>query len=406
MWDDTYRLLCQFAEREGHAVVPHRWVEDGVALGNWVTRQRDYRRKGRLSAQRQRRLEQVPGWSWSPHTNGRKHPMIARARTEKITDANLDELAEAVWIALWGLGAVEINRALNICAEKLHADGLIESKYIIRGGATSRLLTKASETAVALGFLDRPKEVHVRAVIRDAEYYEPDDWEMCVKNTLIRKNRKRPDAIRAGALWARDNLGLKFVEVQRSGPIWQRLNAAISRLLRRGDLKPTHDGIVNTAAPPHDTDKERKKKRKVSSWNIRRREAWNEGYRRLTEYVARTGTARVPREYTTEDGYHLGSWATWKRAKKKELPDEYKKALEELPGWVWKRQWERSWDYNYTQLLRFVEREGHAMVPCNHIENIYKLGKWVDRQLSDKNRLSEEKKAALERLPGWVWRVR
>jgi hypothetical protein len=64
-WETKYDVLLRYVEREGHARVPKRHVEDGVPIGNWViSRRRDFR-NGILSAQRVARLESLPGWVWS-----------------------------------------------------------------------------------------------------------------------------------------------------------------------------------------------------------------------------------------------------------------------------------------------------------------------------------------------------
>jgi hypothetical protein len=64
-WETKYDVLLRYVEREGHARVPKRHVEDGVPIGNWViSRRRDFR-NGILSAQRAASLESLPGWVWS-----------------------------------------------------------------------------------------------------------------------------------------------------------------------------------------------------------------------------------------------------------------------------------------------------------------------------------------------------
>jgi hypothetical protein len=56
-------------------------------------------------------------------------------------------------------------------------------------------------------------------------------------------------------------------------------------------------------------------------------------------------------------------------------------------------------------LLAFAKREGHARVPHGHLEGRVRLGAWVNQQrYRFKNgRLTPERIATLERLPGWVW---
>ncbi|TET95271.1 MAG: DEAD/DEAH box helicase, partial [Dehalococcoidia bacterium] len=65
-WEFWFGLLERFVEREGHARVPARYEEEGFILGRWVEKQRIAYRNGRLDADRARRLEELPQWSWDP----------------------------------------------------------------------------------------------------------------------------------------------------------------------------------------------------------------------------------------------------------------------------------------------------------------------------------------------------
>jgi hypothetical protein len=65
--DDAFRrnveTLRRFVEREGHARVPQKHMEDGIQLGLFVSNQR--RSRDLLSKSRRELLESFPGWVWS-----------------------------------------------------------------------------------------------------------------------------------------------------------------------------------------------------------------------------------------------------------------------------------------------------------------------------------------------------
>ena len=83
-------------------------------------------------------------------------------------------------------------------------------------------------------------------------------------------------------------------------------------------------------------------------------------------------------------------------------------AIEQVPGWVWD-PFEADFQENLCALAQFVEREGHARVPNRHVESFggaeFRLGAWVSNRRNDfkVGRLSAERIAALEQVPGWVW---
>jgi superfamily II DNA or RNA helicase len=66
-WEEGFIHLQRFIEREGHARVPSSYKDDdGFKLGGWVRHQREFRRRGELSAERVRRLQSLHGWAWDP----------------------------------------------------------------------------------------------------------------------------------------------------------------------------------------------------------------------------------------------------------------------------------------------------------------------------------------------------
>ena len=63
LWEKRFAQLRAYRERFGHCRVPQHWKED-VPLGRWVETQRQFKRKGMLSPERMRRLDEI-GFQWA-----------------------------------------------------------------------------------------------------------------------------------------------------------------------------------------------------------------------------------------------------------------------------------------------------------------------------------------------------
>ena len=60
-WEEGFRYLNAYKQREGHCRVPHRYVENGYRLGGWVDNQRTT--QAQLSPERRQRLNHI-GFLW------------------------------------------------------------------------------------------------------------------------------------------------------------------------------------------------------------------------------------------------------------------------------------------------------------------------------------------------------
>ena len=71
-WERGFTALGRFITDNGHARVPRNYVtSDGISLGEWVCRQRNYHHHNRLDPTRAARLQALPGWTWEGYSLAR-----------------------------------------------------------------------------------------------------------------------------------------------------------------------------------------------------------------------------------------------------------------------------------------------------------------------------------------------
>lgn len=160
---------------------------------------------------------------------------------------------------------------------------------------------------------------------------------------------------------------------------------------------------------------------------LKRAQRFEQALLRLQKFVARTGSACASVLYVEPDGFKLGTWVSQQRTEYHagRLSPDRIAALESLPGWMWRAEpvfTVKSPKNTHTQLPRpqkfedrffrlqeFVERTGSACISVLYVEpDGFRLGRWVSSRRSEYHtgRLSPDRIAALESLPGWTWRVR
>jgi Helicase associated domain len=81
---------------------------------------------------------------------------------------------------------------------------------------------------------------------------------------------------------------------------------------------------------------------------------------------------------------------------------ERRDRLESVPGWSWNAVAD-SYAEHLAALMVFAKREGHTRVPVDYVENGLKLGQWTRLRRREHKKLSPERRAQLESVPGWYW---
>jgi len=147
-------------------------------------------------------------------------------------------------------------------------------------------------------------------------------------------------------------------------------------------------------------DERRKRLQRLPGWTLDTRTAkWDNGYRRLEQYVAERGNAQVPQSYKV-DGYALGKWLSVQRRTWDTLSEEHRQRLQELPGWTLDARGEW-WEEGFGYLQAYAKEHGTAAPPQDCDVNGFKLGSWVGNQRARWSLIGEDRRRRLQELPGW-----
>ena len=432
-WEDGRERLLKYVEREGHARVPRDHAEDSFRLGTWVANRRRYR--GRLSEEQDRFLCELPGWLWdagpdraweigfehlrrfvkrnghvrvpssheeSGFTLGRWVVDQRRKRTS-LSDEQKNDLEELPgWV--WNIREEQWREGYECLLRFVERDGHarvpashIEDGYNLGQWVIARRFDRVSLAPKRVDALESLPFWTWSARQHEETDYEDEKWRDRWRKYFHRLYRF---ALREG----HTKVPLRHVEEGFRIGGWVRYQRSqrerMPEIFARELAKLPGWRWSMKQRPRTETDDKTgmvQKNWPRGMWE----KPWKKRYELLLGYCEREGHARVPQSHK-EDGFGLGSWVSIQRRRRKILSDEQQASLGRLPGWVWEINADR-WEKSYEHLVAFVEREGHTVVPHQHVEDGFRLGGWLHLQRRRRLALPMNRAAALEKLPGWIW---
>ena len=275
-WEDAFKKLLEFQEREGHVLVPqHYQTSDGFLLGFWV----HYQRKSveGMLAERRGRLEELPAWRWNVRVPGN-----VRA-PHKVWEGALQELREFVQ---------------NEGHARVPKDYRTESGFRLGGWVQSQRSEVERLPAEWKAQLEALPGWAWNALI--------DRWEDGFRHLSEFVEREGHARVKQGFV-AEDGYRLgSWAQNQRA----RRKKMPVARKARLEALP----GWMWAADSPQ----------------------WDDWISLLKEFARENGHTRVPQLFKTSDGFLLGRWVNSRRSKRDRLSPEQQAELESLPGWVWR----------------------------------------------------------------------
>jgi len=128
---------------------------------------------------------------------------------------------------------------------------------------------------------------------------------------------------------------------------------------------------------------------------------WEEGFKHLVEYKAEFGDCLV-RDKSQHGSFNLGSWVSSVRTRKDKLTLEQLTRLDGV-GFIWDAS-AYVWEEAFRLLVAYKKEFGDCSVPHRAEYHGFKLSNWLNRQRSQKSKLTTEQVNQFDDL-GFVWDV-
>jgi phage protein D len=404
-WEEGFRYLKEFADREGHSKVVDKYrTEDGYRLGGWVAIQRS--NKDSMPTERKAQLEALPGWSFDPYSDqweeGFRYLKAFSDMEGHSMVSHHYRTIDGYQLGTW----VDRQRRVkdSIFSER------IAQLETLPGWTWAPHADKWEEGFQHLQkFFDREGHAKVPDAYNETgDGYRLGYWvrrQLQTENSMLPERKARLEGL-PGWVWSvnKDTWEEGFCYLKEFAdreehsrvPQLYKMENGYQLGLWVGRQRSTKDTM-------HPERKARLEALPGWIWGEQQK-TWDEWFCCLKEFADREGHANVPSEYKTADGYRLGGWVYTQRSKKDSLPSERKARLDALPGWCWDAR-EYKWEEGFRYLKEFSDQAGHCKVADKYrTAEGYQLGSWVGRQRSTKDTMPPERKLRLEALPSWVWR--
>ncbi len=392
-WEQGFRSLEIFRQREGHCRVPVRHHEQGYRLGLWVAHQRATQDK--LSPDRRQQLDAL-GFVWDSHEDWWEEGVRCLECYRKAQGNCLIPHSYRDPISGFRLGSWVTNQRtaqdtmLPERRQRLDALGFVWDTRIVQWEEGFRFLD-----------IFRQREGHCLVPQLYCEQdYRLGQWvavQRTTKDVLLPDRRARLDAL--GFVWdartAQWEEGFQSLESfrQREG------HCRVSTSHREQDFRlGTWVGVQRDNKDSMSLERRQRLDALGFVWDVLTA-SWEEGFRFLELFHHREGHCRVPTSHR-EQGFRLGQWVDKQRQKKDTMPSERRQRLDAL-NFVWNK-FATSWEEGFRYLQLFHQREGHCRVPTSYREQGFRLGQWVGVQRATQDKLLPERRQRLDAL-GFVW---
>ncbi|MHA6247119.1 helicase associated domain-containing protein [Pontibacter sp. CAU 1760] len=408
-WNQMYWRLKDFYAAFGHSRVPRRWEKD-KQLALWVTMQRKMHREGKLSEDRELRLNELK-FTWSildvydaqwemyfqkmvafnkrhghcrvpcKHTKlvswierqrlSKQKGQLPQDRYKRLEEIGFTWSCEDMKRSSWEERYEQLKVYRKNKGDCFVPTNYRENKSLGNWVATQRRLEAKGRLQATkkkrlnqLGFVWGKDVKHKLQAIYDKQW--SDSFEQ------LKAYREEHGSCQ---------VSLKINPVLQQWTNWQR------KLFCQGKLSLARINRLNEIHFP---------------WSVQE-EYWMKMYEALVDFRNQFGHTCVP--FRWEPNPQLSAWVYRMRLNKLTLGTPKVELLEQIDfEWTLNRRSILPWETMYKRLTEFKEVHGHTCVPVKWHED-QKLGKWVSRMRHEREKLDPERLFLLEAI-GFEWKHR
>ena len=140
---------------------------------------------------------------------------------------------------------------------------------------------------------------------------------------------------------------------------------------------------------------------KIPNWIWSSEARWENQFNAFLEVVEKEGTSLLTVDFLTDNGDQIGTWIDTQRQNKDQLSEKQIAKLENLPDWSWHPNKDR-WFEGFNNLKEYCDAHGTSLVLQSYkTSDGYPLGRWLNTQRRNFQRLDEEFQSLLRNLPDW-----
>ena len=413
-WEESVDAYLRYVDRYGHGLIPASYIDGQIAIGNWVSSQRNANISKKLSIDKFEILDSLPFWVWDveEHLWNKNYEILkhyvslsgsSRLRNkESYQDVNL-----GAWIGSQRK-LFRQNRLSDVRIQMLEAfpewswnptdenwntayESLVEFT-----GVNQRLPEKGQVHYWKKQDLShwvqrqRNNRNHLsRSQIKMLESIECWTWDVKEENW----NQGFADLVAFANVFGTSRVPNNYKTDSRDLYQWVQAQRIA---FRKGKITTQRIDLLNSLQDLT----EKKVQWYWEAWD----EEWETAITALRNFADREGHTRIPMDYV-EDGFDLYQWVLHKRNLHKRrktdltLNEERIAQLEALPGWTWKPH-EQIWQDAFKKLSEHLAETGQ----CHSFPSA-SLRNWVlrQRQEYEQGKLDSLRTSQLESLTEWTW---